>query len=485
ALASTVQRDPTAPHYKYHDDPYLIPYSNSSKRSYALSYEAGRKAAYWIRQQHADLFQHKVADPFIEVFAPKPVFDETSDVSEDILKQLIKNHSVLDAIKVYQMLEGKSIELRRETKQSLLELVCYYNAEDPLQEDWIEERWFRFGVKEKSKQKNTWRDNGIAEKLFGGLKPADRASYGAIICGMCSHGQLDKAWALYLESTQENVLITIEAFNALLSKVCFLKEGHDLIWNLTMDLLADMNRRKIRPNIGTLNAVLEMLSTISTNNNAQSNALAIIAELKQLDIEPSLASYYHLLNIFYKKRGPPSGILIDMLNYLDGKSFKVVDLKDTNFFLRAMEVCHQLKDKDLAYRVDQLLHTGENYNMIGDSHRESQYYRHLFMLLCETEPMDVFMKFYETLVPNVYIPEPSVMETVLTVVDQNGAWEYLPQLWSDMIQFEHSDREQLLAKMLECASKILDENLTEKIVKIGMDIWEKIEENKRERSSLM
>lgn len=37
------------------------------KRSYALSQESGRKAAQWIRQEHADLFQHKVADPLIEV----------------------------------------------------------------------------------------------------------------------------------------------------------------------------------------------------------------------------------------------------------------------------------------------------------------------------------------------------------------------------------------------------------------------------------
>lgn len=43
ALASTVGRDPTAPHYKYHDDPYLIPMSNVAKRTYSLSKEAGRK----------------------------------------------------------------------------------------------------------------------------------------------------------------------------------------------------------------------------------------------------------------------------------------------------------------------------------------------------------------------------------------------------------------------------------------------------------
>lgn len=42
ALSATVGNDPTAAHYKYHDDPYLIPQSNSSKRTFALAQEAGR-----------------------------------------------------------------------------------------------------------------------------------------------------------------------------------------------------------------------------------------------------------------------------------------------------------------------------------------------------------------------------------------------------------------------------------------------------------
>lgn len=51
ALSLTVGHDPTAAHYKYHDDPYLIPSSNVTKRTFAMSQEAGRKAAKWIRQQ--------------------------------------------------------------------------------------------------------------------------------------------------------------------------------------------------------------------------------------------------------------------------------------------------------------------------------------------------------------------------------------------------------------------------------------------------
>lgn len=57
ALSATVGTDPTAAHYKYHDDPYLIPTSNIAKRTYAMAQEAGRKAAKWIREEHPELFQ--------------------------------------------------------------------------------------------------------------------------------------------------------------------------------------------------------------------------------------------------------------------------------------------------------------------------------------------------------------------------------------------------------------------------------------------
>ncbi len=66
ALASTVGRDYTAPHYRFHDDPYLIPSSNAAKRNSALSKESGKKAAKWIKEQHAELFQHREAEPPIE-----------------------------------------------------------------------------------------------------------------------------------------------------------------------------------------------------------------------------------------------------------------------------------------------------------------------------------------------------------------------------------------------------------------------------------
>lgn len=55
-LSKTIGRDPTAVHYKYHDDPYLTPTSLYNRDQYALSKEAGKQTAKWIRKEHAHLF---------------------------------------------------------------------------------------------------------------------------------------------------------------------------------------------------------------------------------------------------------------------------------------------------------------------------------------------------------------------------------------------------------------------------------------------
>lgn len=157
ALEATVSRDPTAAHYKYHDDPYLIPTSNVGKRSFALAQEAGRKAAHWIRKEHANLFQHREADPPIELFFPKMVYTEKSEVTEEDLKKAIQNAQVTDATTIYRLLQDRQVNISPVQQQNLLELVCFSNSEDVLSNEFIEERWFRQNSKGRERQRKTWK----------------------------------------------------------------------------------------------------------------------------------------------------------------------------------------------------------------------------------------------------------------------------------------------------------------------------------------
>lgn len=62
------------------------------------------------------------------------------------------------------------------------------------------------------------------------------------------------------------------------------------------------------------------------------------------------------------------------MNEIDNKEHKIQDVRDTYFFVTAMDICrNHLNDKDLAKRVNKLLQYRENYNLIGDSYKESIY----------------------------------------------------------------------------------------------------------------
>ena len=78
--------------------------SNNMKRVFALSQEAGRSAAKWIKQEHSELFRHRQADPFIQAFAPVEKLTENTPMTEDLLKRFIQTSQVKNAITVYEKL---------------------------------------------------------------------------------------------------------------------------------------------------------------------------------------------------------------------------------------------------------------------------------------------------------------------------------------------------------------------------------------------
>ncbi|XP_043643387.1 protein PTCD3 homolog, mitochondrial [Drosophila teissieri] len=484
ALAGTVARDHTAPHYKYHDDPFLIPMSNAAKRTYAMSKESGRKAAKWIKEEHRELFMHQEAQPAIEKFAPSMVYTEDSVVDESSLAQLISQGELKDAILVYNLLEQKGNPISPDLKQSLLELVCFHNNQEPLPSEYIEERWFMQNNRRRERSGKTWKDGDLAEKLYSEIEPKTPQSYASLIRGMAKYLQCERAYALLQEAGEKRVQLDTNTFNSVIEIVSFLKDTAEQRWQLCTELLNEMSQQKLRPNLGTLNAVLQCISTFGNFKLARTAALQALPEFKQLGVSPSLGSYYYLLIIFCRERGPVSHVIVDILNDISGKEFQIQHPKDTYFFATAMDVCrNHLHDKSLAKKVDELLHTGKNYDLIGDSFKESIYYRNYLALLCQTESIDDFMLSYDLLVPNIYIPEPGIMEEILRAIEINGGVEYVPRIWSDMVVFDHTHRESLLLYVL----RILVDNkpnpdspaqaqLPEQGAKVALDMYERVEE---------
>lgn len=422
---------------------------------------------------------------------PTLVFTEESDVTLESLTETLANVEVADSILVYRKLTSQGVQVPSTLKQQLLELVCFYNHEDTLSEELIEERWHSQSSVGKDRQRKTWKDHELAEQLFAEIEPKTVHSYCALIRGMAKYFQVERAYALFQEALDKDLDVDAATFNAIIQVANFLKESGEMRWELVQEILQTMAARRVRPDLGTLNAVMALISTIGGYRNGRSHALQTLAEFKSLGVVPSLATWYYVLAIFCRERGPVSHVLVDILNQVEGQEFRIENAKDTYFFVTAMDVCrNHLADKDLAKRVDQLLHHANNYDLIGDSYKESIYYRSYFGLLSSTETLETFMQTYDRLVPHVYTPEPGIMAEILKQVEVNGALELLPRLWSDMVIFDHVNREPLLQHVL----KIMVENrpnaelpsqqgLDAQFLNIAWQIWTKIETQHESRTN--
>lgn len=426
-------------------------------------------------------FQHSNADPPVKAFVPDTIYTEQTDVSEALLQSLIQQNEVTDATTVFLLLEQNGTAVSETTKQQLLELVCFYNGDNTTSDEWIEERWFKQSMTSKDKNRKTWKDHDLAERLFQGFEVKSSVAYDAIIRGMCKYYQAEKGFLLFETALKDQVPLSVDTYNAVISITNFLAE-RDMRWEKLVSVLKTMSDHQVTPNLGTLNAALGTVSTISSNKQVRHWALSILAEFRRFPhIQPSLATWYYLLKIFCRDNGPTSHILVNILNEIEGQTFAIRDPRDVNFFVTAMDVCcSHLQDKDVANRVNDLLHLGENYNLIGDSIKEAIYYRHYFNLLIRSEPLDSFMETYHRYVPNIYIPEPMVIENILKQIEMEAAVDLIPLMWSHMVIFDQTNRENLLNLILHimAENKDVPEELTAKFGRIAWEMWTKVEETR-------
>ncbi|XP_046978802.1 protein PTCD3 homolog, mitochondrial [Vanessa cardui] len=485
ALAATVGNDPTAAHYKYHDDPYLIPLSNFRKRAYALSAEAGRKAAAWIRDEHANLFTTREwdppmkmktpyfnADPKIPAYAPKPFYNDESNVTEVDLQYTIDNALLEDAIKVFELLGGES-GINSELKLKFLQLLCFYNEKEPVAMEWVEERWFAAATRER--HATTWKLGGLADKIFTSMEPKTPEAYCAIIQGMAKYFQAERAYALTEEAKEKGIPLSTSVYNSLLGCIGFLKEGVSLRIEALKGLLVEMNEQGLSPNSETLTACLKSLSAWGGGKTLQGVALQTVAEFRQLGIEPSLSAYYYLLCLFCKDQGPKIDILTKIIADLEKReSLEPTEAMDTNFFITAMGVCsNHLQDINLAERLHALLMKDDNYKLVGDAYKESIYYRHYVTVACRFAPFERTTQLLDTLIPNVYVPEPSVMEEIVKALELAGAGARLCGAWRTLLVSGHASRARLVERLLRALCVCYpdqDDDVKESMQAVAADI---------------
>ncbi len=296
------------------------------KRSYSLAKESGRRAAQYFFDKYPELFYRDNAEPKIEAFSYKDTYDENTDVDEIDLQKCIIRSEVNNSIICYNNLMNKGIDISNETMHELLELVCFYNCEEPIDIDHLDEKWFKQQVAEGRK---TWKDNGFAEQLFNSINDKTSETYCALIQGMAKHLQTERAYFFYELMRENNLQPNVETYNSLIKIVHYLRESSETRWLLIEELLNHMKDQKIRPNLFTLNAILEQITKFGLWKYSKNLAQKTLVEMtKTLKIKPSLATYHHLLNIFCKEKGPTSPLLYEIMDEIENQEFIARDPKD-------------------------------------------------------------------------------------------------------------------------------------------------------------
>ncbi|XP_070692802.1 small ribosomal subunit protein mS39 [Pempheris klunzingeri] len=450
ALASTVSRDPTAYSYQFQDDPYLSPKTSFESRLYALTQESGRSAAKYFINSNPKFFTQEFAEPRIPCLMPETMSLCLEEVSEEALMERINLRKVTAAVDMYDQLLQAGTAVSMETAHELLDLICLYNDRDPAQTEGPQVEDAAAPVEEVKtpveEVKTTgrrgrsapdavvaWKESNNAERIFNLLPERDTRCYSALIRGMVKHGAFAKAFSMYTDMLNNRLTADVHIFNALILATPDFIEKYNDRWNGITDLLGQMSQQKVRPNLMTFNSILRALRRCG--QSAKGHSLHTLNEMKALGIAPSLATFNHLLAIFFRPDSfgqSKSSILQEVLTELAGASLTCRDPDDVVFFMNAMRVCVESKDLELGYKVHSLVEVGENWRLLGGGYHRNIYYGRFFSLLCMMENIDVVLNWYRRLVPSLYYPNHQEMLDLLQALDTDNRLDLLPTIWKDI-----------------------------------------------------
>ncbi|XP_054028212.1 pentatricopeptide repeat domain-containing protein 3, mitochondrial [Dryobates pubescens] len=465
-LASTVRRDPTAAHYMFQDDPFLMPRNAASSRLFALSKESGRNAARYIIQHFPQYFDKTFAEPNVPCLMPETLTPQTEGVSEEALKEHICLRRVKESVDLFDQLVQAGTPVSLETTNSLLDLLCFYgDGESTLEKEEEEKEDSEEAEGNASEQKapnrqlrrgsqpagTRWRENNNAERIFKIMPERNAHSYCTMIRGMVKHGAPAKAYDMYMDLLNQRHKADVHTFNSLIAAVPQLKDRFLERWELAKVFLNHMVQQGVQPNLLTFNALLKTLRRCG--GVGRSMSLLVIKEMEALDIEPSLATYDHLLAIFYRGvQLPSSGIICEVLDDVEHRSFAAQDPDDAKFFTNAMQVCCELKDIKLAYRLNKAMEKGDNWRFL-DMERLNTYWSKFFSLLCMMEQIDVVLQWYREMSPSLFYPSAKNILDLLQALDAANHLDMLPSVWEDMKQLGFSRRPELLDELLSLMSR--------------------------------
>lgn len=480
------------------------------RKRYLLAGDSGRKAAQLVIKTRPDLFlAHQHDEPKIEAYTPPLKTYVFEEPSEDGIMERLDRLDLKAAAEMHQQLRdaGKAVSLK--VSNALLEALCCYNCESPDEVMQLEIKWEKGettaadaappeeeekedeapsppAVKQpmRRQQEIKWRDDNEAHKVFESLEEPDSKSYNTMIRGMVKHGAHNKAFHLFNEMQENGIQTSLEAYNSLISAVVSIREDYKERWEVLVQIMKQMQAENVHPDVYTFNNLLNQLRLLGAIGRKK--ALSVLSEMRAVNVAPSLGTYNLLLNIFYKDNLPPNDILYDIMDTIEGEHFYYRDPMDVNFFKNAMNVCFNLKDVRLAYRVDALMNTGSNYKLIGDYAKQSLYYAKFLHLICLMDSTDAMFEYYNQFVPSAFIPSSMVYMDMMRSIQTAGTIEKLSEIWKDMCTYGLRFRQEpidLLIQIMATADST-DKKLLTALADVAKDVQKAFEESKSQRNQM-
>lgn len=365
------------------------------------------------------------------------MYTDDSEVDEKCLEKAVDTLNVCDAMLIYRLLVAKKIPVSEELKQNLLELVCFYNHNDPLAFDLFEARSAKEATKRsRNAETEVWEENCLADQVFQSIEPKTAAAYNTMIRALYKYNSLDRAEELFNEAKQNGIEIDLETYNSFLRNTNRPGVTADQRWDQIKATLRELSDKQIKPSVHTLNAILFTLKSGGNVSTIQEYTIQTMNEFERLNIEPALETYAHLLDIFHGKMSPPCNVIDQIVERIEkSPDLRAQCMDDTLFFYKAMVVCrYRLKNgAALARRIDAIVTHSDNVKFLGDTQQEQGYHRGFLSTILHNEPLPEFIRVYEQLVPETYCLEPKMIDDIFSIINLNGAIQYLPRFWTDMV----------------------------------------------------
>lgn len=447
ALASTIKHIPNKPEQSFQDDPYLIPARPADRRLFMLAKLNGQKTAKFILNKNPELFFRDDAEPKVDAFLPREEFNSEMEFAEEDIKWCIENNDAVNGVIAYNSLVEKSVKLSDETLLSFLELLCYTNEENLL--DLIDLERTRFlPNSEETLVKQTWKNSGLASKIFNQIKTDLNPPrvYSAMIAGLSKYNEHSAAQQIFEEfkdNYPDEGLYT-EAYSGILNSIRRLYSSVSTAHEAIDEVVKHMERNLVAPNLHVFNSILKAYRSFNVDDATVQKVLTIMNDMKSLDIQPSLFTYANLIVTICRLRGNRVyGELVHVILQEIENSDQILNIRDerdVEFLSTIMNTfTNNLNNLKFANKLHKIYL--KQPNLFANHKAKTNYLNNYFKLMITTDTLENTLEFYREYVPLNFMPAPDSYEALAEALDLYQAPEdVIKSIGQDIIEFRLYDR---------------------------------------------